>query len=217
MNYRAAPLECGKTPSELLMGRNIRTRLPQLFRTKPDKEVKEKMYMLRKRQKENYDKGVKLLKPLERGDTVRISQEKGPAIKGQVVEAKTDRAYIVKNELDRTFRRNRNFLIKTNEDFQTQIDYDNLDIDDSLITESNINNYIDKSDIHEKNYIDNAITNNIDKHIQMEICNDISDNYDENNVREQSSNKQISRKSSRVKRIPKWTKDYQMNLVITMV
>ena len=39
---------------------------------------------------------MKLLKPLERGDTVRISQEKGPAIKGQVIEAKADRAYIVK-------------------------------------------------------------------------------------------------------------------------
>ena len=48
--------------------------------------------MLRKRQKKNYDKGVKLLQPLKGGDVVRISQEKGPAIKGQVVKMKTDRA-----------------------------------------------------------------------------------------------------------------------------
>ena len=47
MNYRAAPLECGKTPSELLMGRNIRTRLPQLFRYKPDQETKDKINKIR--------------------------------------------------------------------------------------------------------------------------------------------------------------------------
>ena len=62
MNYRAAPLECDMTPSELLMRRNIRTRLPQLLIYKPDQETKEKNKQIRKRQKENYDRGVRLLR-----------------------------------------------------------------------------------------------------------------------------------------------------------
>ena len=51
LNYRAAPLECGKSPAQLLMGRNLRTRLPMILKDKPDGIVQEKINKLRHRQK----------------------------------------------------------------------------------------------------------------------------------------------------------------------
>ena len=141
MSYRSAPLECGKSPAELLFGRNIRTRLPMLFREQPEKEIVDKIAKIRNRQKKNYDKGTRLLDPLVEGDVVRISQPKGPAIKARVIDTGSDRSYIVETELNKKFRRNRNFLTKTNENFRERIDYDTLLAD----SEVNLGDRIDDS------------------------------------------------------------------------
>ena len=75
--YRSTPLENGYSPSELLMGRKLRTTLPiapkQLNPSLPKESVvREKERKLKKRNKRNFDSRhkVKDLQPLQPGDTV---------------------------------------------------------------------------------------------------------------------------------------------------
>uniref|UniRef100_A0A3P8TBT5 Integrase catalytic domain-containing protein n=1 Tax=Amphiprion percula TaxID=161767 RepID=A0A3P8TBT5_AMPPE len=90
LSYRAAPLECGASPAELLMCRKLRTTLPQRLKLK---------------QKMAYDRATKYLEPLCEKDTVRIE---GPDCWG--------RKATVLSEDGRTVRRNRRSLLKTQED-----------------------------------------------------------------------------------------------------
>lgn len=76
LSYRAAPLECGVSPAELLMGCKLHTTLPQLPKEHDDnKNWTDKKKRLKDRQKITYDKSAKCLQLLFEKDTVRI---KGP-------------------------------------------------------------------------------------------------------------------------------------------
>ena len=71
LTYRATPLENGYSPTELLMGRNLRTTLPQTTKQTPyHREAQRKGDRIKRK----FDKhnGVKDLKPLSSGDTVWI-------------------------------------------------------------------------------------------------------------------------------------------------
>ena len=80
LTYRASPLNNGHSPSELLMGRRLRTTvpvLPEVLKPKwPDKEsvnkYEEKQKMLQKKVY-NYRHRATPLKPLQKGDEVWIS------------------------------------------------------------------------------------------------------------------------------------------------
>ena len=76
-----------------------------------------------------------------------------------MIENKADRTYVVRNELDRPLRRNRNFLIKTNQEFQTQIDYEKLEVGDELDIKSNINKNLNNSNVNDNHVPDNDIIN----------------------------------------------------------
>lgn len=112
--YRSTPLECGKSPAELLFGRRIRTNLPQLESLlKPSwitPSTISKMQGLKNRQKANFDKhhGARPLRPLADGQTVWVTdrQEYG-VIAGK---APQPRSYLVRTQRGE-FRRNRSFLI----------------------------------------------------------------------------------------------------------
>ena len=114
LSYRATPLPwCGLSPAELLMGRKIRTDVPQLksnfipkwehiqnFR-KLDTEY-------RQIQKENYDRrhGVKTLPSLPDDMTVWVDIQ-GDQVPGRIVQAAdTPRSYLVRVPSGE-FRRNR--------------------------------------------------------------------------------------------------------------
>ena len=189
MSYRSAPLECGKSPAELLFGRNIRTRLPMLFREEPEKEIVDKIEKIRNRQKKNYDKGTRLLDPLVGGDVVRISQPRGPAIKARVTDTSSDRSYIVETELNRKFRRNRNFLTKTNENFRERVDYDAI-LNDS---EVDLDNRIDDSQKRDK-----------EKSLPLQPIksNDRSEGTVPTDSETMPSNHVSLRRSTRIKNIP---------------
>jgi hypothetical protein len=117
LEYRTTPLKCGKSPSQLLMSRRLRTVLPinseQLMPQKIDiKDVRMKLQQEHNVQKKYYDRQSKPLKSLTTGDTVRVQFDKQWK-KGTVVDKQTDRSYVVRTNDGGIYRRNRKFLHKT--------------------------------------------------------------------------------------------------------
>ena len=114
LSYRATPLYCGYSPSELLMARKIRTNIPmtreQLKPKVPDQSrLRERDERAKVRQQSNYDQhhGVKELSPLMAGQTVWMPDRKEEA---KVVQEAGTRSYEVETS-EGTYRRNRRDLI----------------------------------------------------------------------------------------------------------
>lgn len=112
--YRSTPLQNGYTPSELLMGRILRSTLPttrtQRVPKLPDFEtLRMKDKYLKSRQKKNFDvyHGVRELSPLSPGDSVWVSDRE---TEGSVGEEIAPRSYEV-TTANGTYRRNRRQLI----------------------------------------------------------------------------------------------------------
>lgn len=114
LNYRSSPLEGGKSPSELLMGRRIRSRIPDFTTRLHESVVKHK-------QKE--DRG-KRLPDLQPGDVVRVRHDDGWTAKAQVENSVAPRSYKIITQDGREFRRNRQHLLTTSETFDAP---DNLE------------------------------------------------------------------------------------------
>ena len=114
LSYRNTPMECGFSPSQLLMGRRLRSPLPIL----PDALKPEwpPLDTFRKREeesrvkiKENYDRrhGVRSLPPLKVNQRAHV-KGLGDAT---VVKPSGHRSYIFKKDNGATYRRNRRFAI----------------------------------------------------------------------------------------------------------
>jgi len=124
LNYRATPLpDIGLSPSQLLMSRRLRTRLPTargLLKPKENnqEEVARKLKQSKDKQKSNYDKHAsKELPPLIKGDMVRVSPQKDSKewkLAKVVGLHNTPRSYVVDTGT-RNLRRNRVMLRKTAE------------------------------------------------------------------------------------------------------
>ena len=111
MAYRATPLEVGYSPSELLMGRKLRTTVPtvqkQLKPRTPDyTDVNQE---LKERQRDNYDAhhGARKLPSLQTGESVWLSDRQ---TFGEIVEETAPRSYHVQTE-DGAYRRNRRHIV----------------------------------------------------------------------------------------------------------
>lgn len=112
LSYRASPLEHGKSPAEILMGRKLRTTLPYTT-TRKHKQVRDKMKQLQKRQKVNFDKSSKSLKPLAPNEAVRVEDANIWEKRATVLEEVNPRSYNVKTEDGLILRRNRRSLLYT--------------------------------------------------------------------------------------------------------
>ena len=115
--YRSTPLENGYSPSQLLVGRKLRTTLPiapkQLKPSMPkERVVREKERKSKKRNKRNFDSRHKAreLQPLQPGDTVWIPENKS---NGTIVEQSNPRSYTVRVQ-DGTIRRTDAYQILKN-------------------------------------------------------------------------------------------------------
>uniref|UniRef100_A0A8C7YYB2 Integrase catalytic domain-containing protein n=1 Tax=Oryzias sinensis TaxID=183150 RepID=A0A8C7YYB2_9TELE len=111
LSYRATPLECGYSPAQLLMGRQLKTTLPQqpvtlLPRWPNMKQFKTKQRQYKANQQRQYDRRhrVRPLTVLQTGQTVWLPREKK---EGTVVQhATTPRSYIIDTD-EGQIRRNR--------------------------------------------------------------------------------------------------------------
>jgi hypothetical protein len=122
LEYRNTPLECGYTPAQLLLGRRTKSILPITKhslkpKTVNDNTIRCKMSQLKAKQKTNYDRQAKPLKPLLINDPVRIQFGKTWEL-GKVVDTDGQRSYTLQTKDGKLFRRNRSALIKTNENLR---------------------------------------------------------------------------------------------------
>lgn len=120
LSYRATPLSrCGRSPSELLMGRKVRTTLPLLqqqlvpeWNFLSEFEQKDKVH--KRKQKENFDTRhrVKELSKLQEDDLVFVKTGKQTTSGTTASSLDTPRSYEVNTPTGQV-RRNRQYLIKS--------------------------------------------------------------------------------------------------------
>lgn len=116
LNYRATPRNGISSPSELLMGRRLNTRLPSHVRKLIPSRDNDKDYnsMLRNQQKDKtyYDRRAKRLPELSPGQPVLITGEGKRKCARIIGHAAQPRSYFVADSSGRQFRRNRRHLLK---------------------------------------------------------------------------------------------------------
>ena len=136
LNYRSTKLSCGYSPSELMMGRNMRTMIPATTESYipdwtylPDFRQKRKAELEKQATHFNKRHRVRLVANLEYGDRVWITDVKRF---GQIVNISPEpRSYVVKTADQRVFRRNRSFLLLANQgdvenDFDVELPEENI-------------------------------------------------------------------------------------------
>ena len=131
--YRATPLANGRAPSQMLMGRRLKTTLPVVpERLLPDslEDVSIKRQRERSRIKEARDKTARSLGELAPGDTVRVQNHRTRLWneKAQVQSKVAPRSYEVLTENGYLLRRNRRALRKDpGKSYRTNVDPDLLE------------------------------------------------------------------------------------------
>ncbi|KAK9744355.1 Integrase zinc binding domain [Popillia japonica] len=127
--YRNTKLSCGASPSELLMGRTLREKIPihnhKLQIKPPAQKVHREMKIAKEIQKRNYDKrhGAKEHKELEKDDRVWITNEKKEGIVKRKIGT---RSYLVETENGNDIKGNRYHLKKLpDKDMDSRIETEN--------------------------------------------------------------------------------------------
>lgn len=138
LEFRNTPLDCGKSPVQLMMGRRTNTFMPinpALLKSEiVNDEFKDKQQKLYEKQKIYYDKNAKELEPLKTGEHVRVRQNKTWEPAEVVGKTSDPRSYIIKMDSENTLRRNRRDIRRTNETFdfkETSAD-DKMDCNDKI-------------------------------------------------------------------------------------
>ena len=132
MQYRATPnsgLTC--SPSQLLFGRRLRTKLPATAASlSPSYDThKAQIVERQQQQKTQYDRrGTRPLSPLKPGDNVRVRHKEQWIPARVIANHSAPRSYIVETENGSTLRRNRRHLLRTQEPASPPIDNDYDDI-----------------------------------------------------------------------------------------
>jgi hypothetical protein len=116
MQYRATPLTgLDYSPSQLLFGRRLRTKLPTTAASLNPaySSYKPQLQRRQQQQKVQYDRGSHPLPPLQPGDTVRV-RHNNQWVPAQVKTSHSaPRSYIVETSAGGVLRRNRRHLLKT--------------------------------------------------------------------------------------------------------
>lgn len=118
LEYRNIPASgLSLSPSEILMGRRTRTKIPissRLLKTNTSNEIKNELKIIQGNYKQYYDRSARERSKLMKGDSVYI-QKKKIWTPGKIIEEHSaPRSYIVQDEDGRNYRRNSHFLKKDN-------------------------------------------------------------------------------------------------------
>lgn len=117
LHYRTSPKEGLPSPSELLMSRQLRTRIPSIKSNLMPKLVDFKKYgksveTRGERLRKSYNRGSRMLKPFSVGD--RVFFKKTPTsywVSGSVVKKCAEpRSYLIRDSSGSVYRRNREHL-----------------------------------------------------------------------------------------------------------
>ena len=129
-----------ESPVQLLYGRRTRTVLPikpsLLKLEKVETNVPSVLNQKQQEQKRYYDRNTKPLKPLKPGDQVRIRSDKKRWEPGFVKsKCPEPRSFNIKTESGSILRRNREHILKTEENRtkQQQFDLEDENHDDSIV------------------------------------------------------------------------------------
>ena len=119
LEYRNTPLDCGYSPAQLLYNRRTKSILPILNKALTpelvnNNKLRRSTSNSKNRQKENYVKTSKPLKPLSLHDSVRVHFGKIWR-RRRVVQIHSNRSYSIQTRDGTVYRRNRRFINKTNE------------------------------------------------------------------------------------------------------
>ncbi|XP_033750517.1 uncharacterized protein K02A2.6-like [Pecten maximus] len=127
LEWRNTPTEgIGLSPNQRLFGRRTKSLLPMSNSlltpslTSPKRTISKALKKRKEKQRKYYDRNARDLKPLDEQDSVRIKpsgREKNWKL-GKVVNILPHRSYEVETSYGTNIRRNRNFLKKTQEQFQ---------------------------------------------------------------------------------------------------
>lgn len=116
--YRSAPLQDGLSPSQLLMGRNLKTFLPvhpSLLKLDTSADHENKLSVNKQKQKNYFDRSSHELEGLSSGDRVKLRDpitslwSEGATVQYQ----QAPRSYLVHTDAGAELRRNRRDLYKT--------------------------------------------------------------------------------------------------------
>ena len=134
--YRTAPMACGKSPSEMLMNRKLRNRLPQV--DSESIEINERQVKRKQKQVELYNQHAKDLPVLKPNDVVRVRKDDRWANKAQVLVQLSPRSYKVLTKEGKIIRRNRRQLLRTDEPMNSSDlrDTCNIDVEHSMSNSS---------------------------------------------------------------------------------
>lgn len=111
--YRSTPLECGRSPAHLLMGRRLRSNLPILLKMQEGEVKRIYKEQQKAKQKFYYDRGTQILPELHTGDQVRIKDKTDTGKQKATVLCKVQpRSYAIRTEEQTAvLRRNRRDLM----------------------------------------------------------------------------------------------------------
>ncbi|KAK3084719.1 hypothetical protein FSP39_017965 [Pinctada imbricata] len=142
LEYRNSPLDdIGLSPAQLLMNRQLRTKLPiakALLRPSGIDNAKPQLDKRQAKQKFYHDKNVVMLPKVSPGEIVRMRDTQNATWqKAKIEENLGNRSYILKSDKGSLYRRNREHVLKSHEDsFRVQIPVDQQFQDDCNSTPS---------------------------------------------------------------------------------
>ena len=113
--YRATPLDCGKSPAQLLMQRRIKTSLPvshSLLKTENDSEIVDMKIKQKEKLKEQFDKHSQLVPSFKPGTLVSLLNSRTGRwdTTASVIKEISPRSYIVETSEGVRYRRNSRHL-----------------------------------------------------------------------------------------------------------